>query len=83
MWIGTQESAVQVNASDTLVAMILQMLRSVDWPKHASMHKALLIPYPEQPSLTLTKAASSFSSLQSVDPHFPADVQTPLEMSHA
>lgn len=84
MCIGTQQSAIQVDASDTLVAMILQTLGSVDWPKLASVHKALLTPGPEQPNLTLTKAESSFSSLQSVDPkHFTADVQTPLEMSHA
>lgn len=65
--IGTRQSAVQVDASDTLIATILRMLGSLDWPKHSSVHKALLIPGPEQPSLTLTKAGSSFSSLQSVD----------------
>lgn len=53
--------------SDTLVATILRMLGSMDWSKHSSMHKALLIPSPEQPSLTLIKAGSSFSSLQSAD----------------
>lgn len=71
MWglcIGTQQNAVQVDASDTLVATILQMLGSVDWPERTSMHKALLIPRPEQHNLTLTKAEVSFSSLQIADP---------------
>lgn len=53
--------------SDALLATILRALGSISWPKHSSMHKALLTASPEQPSLMLTKAGTSFSSLQSAD----------------
>lgn len=53
--------------SGALLTMVLRMLGSISCPKHNSMYKALLTASLEQLSLMLTKAGSSFSSLQPAD----------------